>query len=252
MKKILPKIAGILFAGFIGGMFLLVISLTFSALGRIFPDNFPNQLIGLVLFDIAALAWGLAFVYKSESTAQYAVAAIGFIVGLIGTVTMVSAEVMLSAQNLQEPPEWIAKALVYGFIGAAVIHLVLGYMHAGASPEVDAQIRLGAAQAEITQEAIRQAEDELESRRAALGRVIQPRLVASIKRNLNLPISDEEYQALDVIEAEPKNKSNGAGIPVTLWNKIRGKRKPAATYEQRTEDTGAQPGPFRKDKASRS
>ena len=264
MKKILPKIAGILFAAFIGGVFLLVISLTFSALGRLFPDNFANQIIGLVLFDLAALAWGLNFVYGSKSTAQYALSALGFLVGLAGTVVMVASEVMLSAQNLTTPPAWIAQALVYGFIAAAVIHLILGYAHAGASPDVDAQIRLGAAQAEITSEAIAQAEQELETRRAALGNVIRPRLVAGIKRNLNLPISDAEYEALgdaEIIEAKPKSKAQGAsvaGIPVTLWNAISGKRKRAkkpvtTTYEQRAEavateeNQGESPRPFQDD-----
>ena len=232
MQKILKPLAGILFTAFIIGMFLLVISLTFSALGRIFPDNFSNQVIGLVLFDLAALCWGLAFVYRSESVFQYGIAALGFLVGLAGTVVMVASEVMLSASNLTTPPDWIGKAMTYGFIGAAVIHLILGYAHAAASPEVDAQIRLGASQAEITSEAIRQAEQELESHRAALGDAIRPRLVANIKRNLNLPVSDAEYAALDIIEAKPK--ANGHGLPATLWNTITGKRKRAqatTTYE---------------------
>jgi len=247
MKKVLKPLAGILFTAFIVGMFLLVISLTFSALGRIFPDNFTNQIVGLVLFDLAALAWGLAFVYRSESVFQYGIAALGFLVGLAGTVVMVASEVMLSASNLTTPPEWIGKAMTYGFIGAAVIHLILGYAHAATSPDVDAQIRLGASQAEITSEAIRQAEAELESRRAALGDIIRPRLVAGIKRNLNLPVSDLEYDALEVIEAKPKPQA--AGISSTLWDRIRGKRKPVVTtYASETktvtEDAGDGPAPF--------
>ena len=254
MKKILKPLAGFLFAGFIIGMFGLVISLTFSALGRIFPDNFANQLIGLVLFDIAALAWGMAFVFKSESTSQYALAAIGFLVGLAGTFIMIGSEVMLSAEGLTEAPEWLGKALTYTFIAASAIHLSLGYGHAATSPEVDAQIRLGASQAGITSEAIRQAEQELENNRAALGQLITPRLTGNIRRNLNLPVTDAEWQALgdlDVIEAKPKKNSKSAGIPVTLWNAIRGKRarKPVATYEQQaeavaTEGAGKPPAPF--------
>lgn len=240
MKKILKPLAGFLFTGFLIGMFGLVISLTFSALGRIFPDSFANQIIGLVLFDIAALAWGMAFVYRSESVAQYALAAIGFLIGLAGTFIMIASEVMLSAEGLTAAPEWLGKALTYTFIGASALHLSLGYAHKATSPDVDASIRLGAAQAEITQEAIRQAEDELESRRAALGDVIRPRLVAGIKRNLNLPLSQAEFDALpqdsEVIEARPK--ANGRGVPVALWNAMTGKRKRkpiTTTYEQQTQ-----------------
>lgn len=191
MKKILPTLAGMIFGAFLIGMFGLVISLTFSALGRIFPGNFANQLIGLVLFDIAALAWGLSFVYKSKSVGQYALAAIGFIVGLAGTMVMIASEVMLSAQDLATPPEWIGKTMTYAFIGAAVIHLVLGYLHNAASPEVDASIRLGAAQAEIMSEAIKQAELELDTNREVMGSVIRARLVADIRRDLRLPMSEE-------------------------------------------------------------
>ena len=250
MKKILPKLAALLFGAFIVGMFGLVISLTFSALGRIFPDNFTNQIIGLVLFDIAALAWGMAFVYQSKSTSQYAVAAIGFLVGIAGTLAMIASEVMLSAEGLTTPPPWVGKALVYGFVICAALHLVLGYAHKAASPEVDASIRLGAAQAEITEEAIMQAETQLENNRAALGQLITPRLTAGIKRNLNLPVSDAEWDALgdaEIIEAKPKKKT---GIPVTLWNSITGKRRKArkpvtTTYEKDAEGvTGASPAPF--------
>lgn len=272
MQKILKPLAAYIFAAFVVGMFALVISLTFSALGRIFPDNFANQLIGLVLFDISSVAWGLNFVYKSESVGQYAIAAIGFLVGLFGTIAMVASEVMLSASDLTAPPDWIGNALTYGFILAAVLHLVLGYAHVATSPEIDASIRLGATQAEITAEAMRQAEEQLESQRAALGDIIRPRLVAGVKRNLNLPVSLEETEALsaadEVIEAVPlsatekavkaealsaaeevikanrkkQTKEQPAAIPALLWNAITGKRKQArkpqpvtTTYEHQTE-----------------
>jgi len=239
MKKILKPLSAFLFAGFLIGMFFLVISLTFSALGRIFPDNFTNQIVGLVLFDLAALCWGLAFVFQSESTSQYAIAAIGFLVGLAGTFVMIASEVMLSAEGLAQAPDWLGRALTYTFIGASALHLSLGYAHAATAPDVDAQIRLGASQAEITSEAIRQAEQELESKRAALGDVIRPRLVANIKRNLNLPMSQDEFDSLpDIIEAQPKSKANGRGVPFPLWDAITGKRKRqpvTTTYEQRTE-----------------
>jgi len=254
MKKILPAIAGILFSAFLVGMFGLVISLTFSALGRIFPDNFTNQIIGLVLFDIAALAWGLAFVYKSESVGQYAFAAIGFLVGLAGTLAMIASEVMLSAQDLTTPPPWIGNVLVYGFVGAAAFHLVLGYLHKAASPDVDASIRLGAARAEVVSEAIQQAELELEHNRAVMGSIIKGRLVAEIKRDLRLPLAQDDAEALayqpDIIEAKPK--ANGGGVPAFMVaaRKIF-KRKAArpepvtTTYESAEGGPGAAaPAPF--------
>jgi hypothetical protein len=234
MKKIMPKIAGLLFGAFLVGVFGLVISLTFSALGRIFPNNFGNQLIGLALFDLAALAWGLAFVYKSESTGQYAIAAIGFIVGLAGTVVMIASEVTLSAQGLVEAPEWIGKALTYGFITSAVMHLILGYMHKAASPEIDASIRLGAAQAEVTNEAIKQAESELELKRAQMGNVIKARLVGDIQRNLNIAVDPEigfvPASPVEYAEVTAPKKSSPSAWLSNMWRK--GKKPPMVTNEQ--------------------
>ncbi len=46
MKKVIASAAGILFAVFGIAILGLLISLTFSALGKLFPDNFTNQLWG--------------------------------------------------------------------------------------------------------------------------------------------------------------------------------------------------------------
>jgi hypothetical protein len=238
MKKIMPKVAALMFGAFLVGMFLLVISLTFSALGRIFPESFTNQLIGLVLFDLAALAWGLAFVYQSQSTGQYAISAIGFLVGIVGTIVMIASEVMLSAEGLVEPPDWIGRTLAYGFIVASVLHLILGYMHKAASPDIDASIRLGAAQAEVTSEAIKQAESEIEANRAAMGQVIRGRLVADIHRNLDLPIpADPDMPFLPAKEYRQATRTERATVAPSFLTKIRGKFKRTpppspVTYEQ--------------------
>src|SRR5690349_18592077 len=98
MKKVLGKMSAFLFGGFGIAVLALLMSLTYGALQRLFPNSFTNQMWGLVMFDVAAMCWALAFVFQSKSTIQYAAAGIGFVVAFVGTLLMVAAEVILSGQ----------------------------------------------------------------------------------------------------------------------------------------------------------
>jgi hypothetical protein len=62
------------------------------------------------------------------------------------------------------------------------------YAYKLVAPEVSADISLGIETAQITEEAMKQAEAELLKERGALGRVIAPRLMNNVKRNLGLPV----------------------------------------------------------------
>ena len=200
MKKIMPHVAGVFFSLFGLGVIALLMSYTFEALAFIFPDNFISQMMGMVLFDIAALAWLAAFIYLCKSIMQYAFAIIGFVFGLLGSLAMVAIDVMLGGQEMIEAPAWINEALIYGFIAAAVVHVILVYAYKLAGPEISADISLGIETANITEEAMKQAEDELLRERGAMGRVIAPRLMNNVRRNLGLPVSNDviDLPAYDV------------------------------------------------------
>ena len=191
MKKIMPNIAAVFFSLFGMGVIVLLMSYTFQALSNIFPNNFTAQVMGMILFDVAAIAWLSAFIYLCKSIMQYAFAFIGFGFGLAGTLGMVAIEVMLGGQQMIKPPAWVNEALIYGFIGAAVVHVVLFYAYKLAAPEISADISLGIETANITEEAMKQAESVLLSQRGALGGVIAPRLVNNVRRNLGLPVSGD-------------------------------------------------------------
>ncbi len=210
MKKIMPHIAGVFFAVFGVGIIVLLMSYTWQALARIFPDTLVAQAMGMILFDIAALAWLLAFIYLCKSVMQYAFAFIGFAFGMLGTLGMVGIEVMLGGQELIIPPAWVNEALIYTFIGAAVVHVVLFYAFKLAAPEISAEISLGVETAQITEEAMKQAEANLIANRNALGAVIAPRLIANVKRNLGLPVGD----VLDLPAQDINDLS--AAIPVQI------------------------------------
>jgi len=191
MKKIMPNIAAVFFSLFGAGVILLLASYTFQALAHIFPNNFTAQGMGMILFDVAAIAWLGAFIYLCKSIMQYTFAFIGFGVGLLGTLGMVAIEVVLGGQQMITPPAWVNEALIYGFIGAAVAHVILFYAYKLAAPEISADISLGIETANITEEAMKQAESVLLSQRGALGGVIAPRLVNNVRRNLGLPVSGD-------------------------------------------------------------
>ncbi|MCC7187904.1 MAG: hypothetical protein IT312_04110, partial [Anaerolineales bacterium] len=183
MIKVLGKAAGILFAAFGIAILGLLMSLTFGALGKLFPDNFTNQIWGLVLFDIAAMIWALAFVYKSESTGQYAVAAIGFVAAFVGTLGMVAVEVLLSGQEYVEVQSWVGQWMVYGFIIVTAIHAALLYAHHATAPDIHQKINVGVARGEIVTTAITQATHRLEVEKESLARSIHDDIVAQVKRD---------------------------------------------------------------------
>lgn len=198
----MPHVAAVFFSLFGLAVIALLMSYTFEALAYLFPDNFISQIMGMILFDIAALAWLGAFIYLCKSVMQYTFAFIGFTFGLLGSLLMVAIDVMLGGQEMIAPPDWINSALVYGFIFAAIVHVVLFYAYKLASPEISADISLGIETAQITEEGMKQAENELLRERGALGKVLAPRLMNNVRRNLGLPVSGDviDLPAYDVTE----------------------------------------------------
>lgn len=214
MKKVLGKATAIIFAGFCLAVLALLMSLTYSALQKLFPNNPGNQMWGLVMFDIAAICWGLAFVYQCKSTMQYAVAAMGFVVAFVGTLGMVAAEVMLSGQNLaQINTVEIGRWMVYGFIIVTAIHAALVYAHHGSAPEISEQINVGIARGEIVTYAIEEATKELDAEKHRLAQDIKSTIVAQVKRDLNLyPVTGtifeprvNDYHPAEVQQVAPSN-----------------------------------------------
>ncbi|MFZ5888762.1 MAG: hypothetical protein ACOYYF_14965, partial [Chloroflexota bacterium] len=194
MKKVLQTASKYVFAAFGVAVLLLLMSLTYSALARIFPDNLVNRAWGLVMFDIAAMCWALAFVFGSESTGQYATAAIGFVVAFIGTLGMVAAEVMLSSG--QVPPGDIGKWMVYGFIVVTALHAALLYAHHATAPDIHEKINVGIARGEIVTEAIQQATRQLDEQKAQLAYTIHNDIVSQVKRDLGLIPADPQMPIL--------------------------------------------------------
>jgi apolipoprotein N-acyltransferase len=221
MKKVLQTASKYIFAAFGVAVLALLMSLTYSALARIFPDSLTNRMWGLVMFDIAAMCWALSFVFGSESTGQYATSAIGFIVAFVGTLGMVGAEVMLSSGQIVSDD--IGKWMVYGFIIVTALHAALLYAHHATAPDIHEKINVGIARGEIVTTAIQQATRELDESKAELAVTIHRDIVSQVKRDLGLSPAEGTV-------FKPR-KYQQTTIPAILDDKPE-------------EDNGEQPRPF--------
>ncbi len=207
MKKVLQTASKYIFAAFSVAILGLLMSLTYSALARIFPDSLVNRAYGLVMFDIAAMCWALAFVFASETTGQYATAAIGFVVGFIGTLGMVAAEVILSNGQIEAGD--IGKWMTYGFIIVTALHAGLLYAHHATAPDVTEKINVGIARGEIVTEAIQKATKQLDESKAELAHTITADIVSQVKRDLGLIEADPQMPFL------PKEQTTSIPHPIT-------------------------------------
>jgi hypothetical protein len=232
MKKVLASITKYIFGAFGIAILGLLMSLTFQALGRIFPGHFENQIWGLILFDIAAICWALNFVFGSETVGQYATAAIGFAVGFIGTLLMVASEVMLGQNLTPVEAQEIGQWMVYGFIAATALHAILLYAHHGAGAEIKQRIDVGIARGEVVSESIKQATALLDVEKAALARTLSTNIISQAKRDLGL------YPIDDTVFDRRKNNLDVPEIPELL---------PSPT--EPTKEAGSTPNPFLKSPA---
>ena len=214
MKKVLAQATKFIFAAFGLAVLGLLMSLTYSALQRVFPDSFANQMWGLVLFDIAAICWALAFVFHSGTVGQYAVSGVGFLTAFIGTLGMVAAEVMLSGQTLvAADAARIGQWMVYGFIGVTALHVIFLYAHHFFSQDIHEKINVGIARGEIVTEAIKQAEKTLDVEKAELAHSITQDIVSQVKRDLGLmPIDDTIF--------DRRRNQLEVNMPPKEWEKL--------------------------------
>lgn len=228
MIKLLVPLAKTLFALFVLAVFAGVMYYSFNALGLIFPGDLAGQMFGMALFDLAALVWFLHFVKNCHSTMQYVFSAIGFMLGIVGTLGLVGIEVGITSGLLEAAP--MAKPLSYIFIGALVGHLLLIYATHAAAPEIAADISLGVERAKIVDQAQKDAERMLMNNQQALAGPIAEELVRRVLHDLNLQPRGADVldlQALDVSEPAP---SNDRGVAPNFLSKIlsglgRGARK---------------------------
>jgi len=232
MKKLMPYVAAFFFGVFILGVFAAMMFYSWQGLANIFPDDLLGQGFGMQMFDIAALVWFGAMVYRSRSTNQYVVSLIGFLVGLVGTLGLIGIEVGLSSGMLER--EMMIKPLTYIFIAVMVVHVVLVYAHHANAPEVAADISLGIEKAKITDRAEQEATDYLTKNVQGLSAPIARELIQRVKDDLGLRTASREVldlPALEMSDTVADVQEKGGGLMENFLSTLsRGRANGAKKY----------------------
>jgi hypothetical protein len=233
MKKLIPHIAAFFFAVFVLGVFAAMMLYSWQGLSNIFPADLLGQSFGMLMFDLAALIWFASMVYQSRSVAQYVIAFVGFMVGLVGTLGLIGIEVglssgMLDAGSMQKP-------LTYIFITVLVGHVVLIYSHHAAAPEMAAAISMGIEKAKITDRAEQDATRMLSENIEKLSAPIAQDLVRRVQEDLNLRPARGEVLDLPALAVDESPASAGENINKFNWalfgNLFKGWGNDARRYE---------------------
>lgn len=188
MKQIFTTIAAILGGVFALLIFGLMLSLTFSVMGRLFPQSWQHQIWGLVLFDVAALVWFITFIFRSQGSGQRAVSLLLFVASLIGTLAMISAEVLLAGQNFVTVSPAVGRSVVYVFIAATAAHLIGLYTHHALTPSVLQAIKAQDLKDDLQEQAMTDAQGRFTARKAELGALLADGIERDLLADMSLPI----------------------------------------------------------------
>lgn len=222
MIKLLGPLAKTLFAVFVLAVFAGIMYYSWNALALIFPGDLKGQLFGMALFDLAALVWFLVFVKECKSTMQYVFSILGFLIGLSGTLFLVSVEVQLSSGA--RVIDGTAETLSTIFTSVMIGHLILTYAFHAVAPEVSAGISLGVERARITDRAQQDAERMLVDQTAALSMPIAREHVRGVIRDLNLQIDDDLVIDLQPMQTDQSDEKKGGSILKNFFSLFPGLR----------------------------
>lgn len=124
--SVIGKISGLLFAA---GVICFTGWMTMKLGQLLIPGDTIMQFMILVLFDVAALVWFVQFITQARGTTQWAIAFIGWLIGLTGAVIMTAGELVLGQKLvvIDDPTRfgWIIIATV---VLSALAHAVLIYL----------------------------------------------------------------------------------------------------------------------------
>ena len=179
---VVVKILGLVFAAAVIGY---TAYLTFLLAQRIVPDNTVLQFMTIVLFDFGAAVWFFQFIATSKSAAQWAIAGLGFAMGLGGAVVMAGGELILGQKLVVvDNLEQIGWILVSVNIAAALVHALLSYMFHLAEPSVINRIENSVKIASVQEKAFKAARAEIDRQADDMGKDLASSLVYQARAEL--------------------------------------------------------------------
>ena len=228
---VVVKILGLVFAVAVVGY---TSYLTFLLAQRIVPDNTVLQIMTIVLFDLGSCIWFLQFISSSKSAAQWAIAGLGFAMGLGGAVVMAGGELILGQQLVVvDNVEQIGWILVSVNIAAALVHALLSYMFHLADPAIINKIENAVKIAGVQERAYKSARAEIDRQADDMGKDLASSLVYQARAELAaaaLPhlrtgaqIETQTAEAMTsglIIPPAPRQDATpGAGLSLPRWPK---------------------------------
>ena len=179
---VVGKILGLVFAAAVIGY---TAYLTFLLAQRLVPGNTILQVMTIVLFDIGALTWFILFLTVARGTVQWAIAGLGFIMGLGGAVVMAGGELILGQQLVAvDNVEQIGWILVSTTIAAALVHALLSYLFHLTEPSVWNKIENNQKIAAVQEKAYQSARAEIDRQADDMGRDLAASLVYQARAEL--------------------------------------------------------------------
>ena len=154
------KITGLIFAALV---ICFTSWLTWLLAARLIPDNTILQFMTIALFDGGALIWFIQFITQAKGTMQWAVAGIGWVIGLAGAVIMAGGELIMGQQLVTlDDPTTLGWVLVATVIVAALAHAVLIYTFHFVEPAVKNRIENAQQVSKAIEKAYGDARQEIE------------------------------------------------------------------------------------------
>jgi len=137
MKDIFGTVGKILGFIFMAGVIAFTGWMTMRLGQRLIPGDSIMQWMILILFDGAAVVWFVLFITQARGTVQWAIAAIGWLIGLAGAVIMTAGELVLGQQLvLIEDPTRFGWIIIATVVVAALSHAILSYLFHFSDPAV--------------------------------------------------------------------------------------------------------------------
>ena len=184
--KNIGKIATFVFA------FLLICYtsyLTFMLAQRMIPNSLLMQIMTLVLFDVSAVVWFVSFISQARGSAQWSISAIGFFIGLVGSVTMAGGELILGQQLvIIEDPSKLGWVLISTIIVAALTHVSLIYAFHFFDPDVRNKVEMAISVGKAMESARKNAQNHIKHNQEELSQAYMDAVIAEAKELIHAEV----------------------------------------------------------------
>lgn len=208
---VIGKILGLVFGALVIGF---TAWLTYLLAARIIPDNPILQAMCVILFDGGALIWFILFLTQAMGTAQWAVAGVGFAVGLVGAVIMAGGELLLGQSLVVlDNTEEIGWILVSTVIVAALCHATLTYAFHFTEPAVWNRIENNQRISKVQEKAYQTGRAEIDREAESMGKDLAASLVYQARAELAAAALPHLRTGASIESATAEALTSGLVIP---------------------------------------